>query len=94
MRPLISIPVPEGENEYDVWLRHEVAAIGEGLCPFCSARLQPIETPKGMGGRCGQHGIFHADPSDTTGWEMVCQWVDEDAMRRWRSKWPRDVTSV
>lgn len=82
MRDLVRVVVPEGEDEHMVWLRHKVAAISEGLCPYCATRLEPRLTRNGMGGSCPQHGVWHANPDDQTGYEMVSQWAHGHEMDR------------
>lgn len=61
------------------WFEHEVAALGEGCCPMCGARLRPVPTPLGQGGSCPEgHGRFWAGgtPGAWEGPYSVHQWAE------------------
>lgn len=57
---------------------HEVAALSEGCCPDCTARLVPSDTPRGPGGRCpaGCGSWWHGDtPGAWEGDHTVAWWA-------------------
>lgn len=71
------ITVQPGEDARQVWMRHQIAALGEGCCPYCTARMEPAPTANGPGARCtrgcGRFWTGH-DPADV----IVSWWREVD----------------
>ena len=77
-RPLVSIKVPPGENERTVWMRHQIAALSEGCCPYCAGRMEPADTEHGPGSRClAGCGRFWTGPSWLDPTDTIVSWWRE-----------------
>lgn len=66
----VRIVAPAGVSPEDAYRQHLRAAQSEGCCPWCGCWLEPIETPRGIGGMCR-----HCDHA----W-----WMDEIHWSQWR----------
>lgn len=50
---------------------HVIAALGEGHCPACTRRLEPIDTPRGTGGRCAPcDAAWYLGPTSVDRWTL------------------------
>ena len=62
---LTTLTIPEGQDPWDVFTPHALAAIGGGLCPWCSS---PLSEKLECSDRCHRPCRWHRC---ATGWGQV-----------------------